>query len=89
MVTEACGKTIAFASKDEVGAIAKRFLEGVPAERAGSLDAILNGGWRTFKSTEFMPDDPGEVRMAALNELILKTIEILEIEKIMSNAAQA
>jgi hypothetical protein len=89
MVIEACQRAIAFASPDEVDAVAKRFLEGVPAERAGSLDAILNGGWSTFRSGGFMPAEPGEVRIAALNELILKSIEILEIEKIMSNAAQA
>jgi hypothetical protein len=89
MVIEACQSTIAFASVGAVDAVVKRFLEGVPAEQTGSLDAILNGGWSTFKSGEFMPAEPGEVRIAVLNELILKTIEILEIEKIMSNAAQA
>jgi hypothetical protein len=89
MLIKACQRTIAFASSREVEGVAKRFLEGVPAEQAGSLDAILNGGWSTFKSGDFMPTEAGEVRIAALNELILKTIEILEIEKIMSDAAQA
>jgi hypothetical protein len=89
MVIEACQNTIAFASEAEVDAVANWFLEGVPAERAGSLDAILNGGWSIFKNSAFMPAEPGEVRIAALNELILKSIEILEIEKIMSNATQA
>ena len=88
MVVDACAP-IAFASQDDVKSVSERFLEGVPAERAGSLDAILNSGWSTFKGDAFMLGQPGEVRIAALNELILKTIEILEIEKIMSDATQA
>ena len=81
MVIEACKPVIALASDEEVKAVAEWFQEGVPAEHAGSLDAILNGGWRAFKSHTFMPDESDEVRIATLNELILKTIEILEIEK--------
>ncbi len=68
--------------------ILKEFESGVPAEKVGSLGAILNAARRAFKSQTFLPGVSDHKRMAYLNELILKSIEILEMEGFISNAAK-
>lgn len=76
---------------DDAGAskVAKDFLAGIPAERTSGLGMILNAGWLVFQSPEFMKDDPDPKRIAALNELVLKSIEIFEVEGMMNDAPKA
>ena len=87
-VISLCERTIKFAPQEEVDSVAKKFKEGVPADKPGNLDAILNAAWITFKDKNFLPNAADENRIAVLNELILKTIEIFEIEKILSDAVK-
>lgn len=84
-----CSSVIAYAPQEMVEQVSASFMLGIPAERADGLDSILNAGWITFKNPDFMTGEADETRMAALNELIFKSIEILEIEKIMGHATQA
>jgi hypothetical protein len=67
--------------------IKEHFLKGVPAEKTAGLGQIANAGWLTYEDANFMAGEPNQQRMAALNELVLKSIEIYEIERIMHRAA--
>jgi hypothetical protein len=65
----------------ETAQILDNFLLGVPAERTSGLGPILNAGWSAFKKPEFMKGDSDTDRMKTLNELILKSVEVYEIER--------
>jgi hypothetical protein len=69
--------------------IQREFEFGMPAEKATSLGAVLNGSWLAFKSKKFLSGRDDQKRMAYLNELTMKSIEILELEGLISNAAKA
>lgn len=58
------------------------FLSGVPAEHTTGLGAILNAGWSAFKDPNFMAGDLDQDRIKTINELVLKSIEVHEIERI-------
>lgn len=61
--------------------IQEMFLLGVPAEQTAGFGAILNAGWSAFKDATFMRGVSDAVRMAAINELVLKSVEVFEIER--------
>ncbi|RWM32443.1 hypothetical protein [Mesorhizobium sp.] len=65
----------------ETGAVLEMFLMGVPAEQTAGFGAILNAGWSAFKSPIFMAGANDQSRMAAINELVLKSVEVFEIER--------
>jgi hypothetical protein len=76
---------LSLAEDSEPSRILKEFCAAVPAEKAGSLGAILNAGWLAYKDNNFLPKTDEPVRLKFLNELVLKTIEIYEIENMVRN----
>lgn len=68
----------------ETKIILDNFLIGVPAERTTGLGPILNAGWSAFKSAQFMAGCSDTDRMKTINELILKSIEVYEVERMTS-----
>lgn len=55
-----------------------------PASGIGSLVDILNAGWQVYQQADFWkdaPDVPEERRVSTLYEVVLKSIEILEVEE--------
>jgi hypothetical protein len=54
----------------------------VPATQTGSLTTILNAAWDVFRDSAFWPEitNAGQ-KLRVLRELILKNIELLEIEQ--------
>jgi hypothetical protein len=75
-------------SKMETDGILEKFLLGVPAEQTSGLGVILNAGWIAFKSEAFMELASDSVRMAAINELVLKSVEVFEIERMTTRGSK-
>lgn len=73
---------------DETTHILDHFLAGVPAEGTSGLGAILNAGWSAFKSDHFMAKSPDQERMKTINELVLKSVEVYEIERMTAYGAK-
>lgn len=71
---------------DEADRIYDRFEHVIPAEGCKSLSDIINAGWKAYLNKELWKDIPQvyHKRVANLMELILKNIEIFEIETIIS-----
>lgn len=72
----------------ETTEILGNFLVGVPAERTSGLGAILNAGWSAFKRQDFMLDSPDHERMNIINELVLKSVEVYEIERMTTHGSK-
>jgi hypothetical protein len=68
----------------ETAQILDNFLLGVPAERTSGLGPILNAGWSAFKNQQFMAKNSDAERLKTINELILKSVEVYEIERMTS-----
>ncbi|GLR40739.1 hypothetical protein [Mesorhizobium amorphae] len=83
------GRGILPPSGDETNAILEMFLLGVPAEQTAGFGAILNAGWSAFKNASFMPKNNDADRIAAINELVLKSIEVFEIERMTKRDPKA
>lgn len=68
---------------DEVQRIYSRLRLVVPAERCRSLADILNAGWQAYVDRDFWRDVPhiGDRKRRVLQELILKNIEVFQIEQ--------
>lgn len=68
-----------------ISRIVQRYGLVVPAERSGSLSAILNAAWRVTNDAAFWQTIPqiSTNKAHVLKELVLKNIEILEIEHIV------
>jgi len=63
------------------GAILERFRLTVPADRSGGLRSILNSAWQANNTDAFWPKSAGVTKPTiTLREIVLKSIEILEIE---------
>ncbi len=71
-------------SKEERDRIYKRFLRVIPAEQCKSIADILNAAWKAYEQPDFWKDKPqmANNRDKVLKELVLKNIEIFEIEQI-------
>ena len=54
----------------------------VPAQGIGHLGEIIAGGWKAYRDRDLWKDDAGALarRDEILNELLLKSIEVMEIE---------
>jgi hypothetical protein len=65
----------------ETATILDHFIKGVPAQGTTGLGPILNAGWSAFKSNDFMREYSDEDRLRTINELILKSVEVYEIER--------
>jgi hypothetical protein len=78
-------------SPDSTARCLRALKAGVPAEQVGTLANIVNAGWLPYHDeTVFRAGEIGKRRrIDVLNEMLLKTIEIMEFEERMrqSNAA--
>jgi hypothetical protein len=70
------------ASSEEVDRIYKSFLRVVPAQESRTLADILNAGWQAFHDRDLWSSFPqiANRKNGVLKELVLKTIEVFEIE---------
>ncbi len=65
----------------------KAFRSMVPFENSGGLVNILNAGWEALLADKFFPDEEQDKqREGFLEELVLKSIEILEVESRLAEA---
>ncbi len=71
---------------DESARIYGRFENVIPAEKCKSLPDIINAGWRAYLNNDLWKDIPQvhRNRVRNLMELILKNVEIFEIETIIA-----
>jgi hypothetical protein len=72
-------------SKEEIERICQRFQRVVPAENCRSLSDLLAASWVTFNNPSLWSEFPEiqKKRNGVLKELVLKNIEIFEIEQIL------
>ena len=74
-------------SSDEKHRILDRFKFVVPAVEVKSLSNILNAAWDVYHDPKFWEHLPQiQNRQRALKEVVLKNIEVLEIEQILQDA---
>jgi hypothetical protein len=73
--------------RGQVERIYARFKMVVPAERCLCLADILNAAWRAFRDSTFWQGDPqiGDKKDDILKELVLKNIELFEIQQILES----
>jgi len=59
-----------------------RIQSGVPAEEIDYIGDIVNAGWLAYRNETIIPasDIGGQRRVDVLNELLLKSIEVSEVE---------
>ena len=69
----------------QVDRIYARFTLVVPAEKCLCLADILNAAWKAFRDNIFWQGDPqiGDKKDEILKELVLKNIELFEIQEIL------
>lgn len=79
------------ATKREIERIAGRLRRVVPAERCASLAALMNAAWTVSQDRTLWKDNPElhKKRSSVLRELVLKNMEIVEIEAIVSSGKLA
>jgi len=66
----------------EVGEMSEQYFNlGVPTPEPKSIVDIVNAGWRAFFSPDFLGGRPTVERVQALNDLILKSAEVLEVRE--------
>jgi hypothetical protein len=88
-VAALCGARGVRPPKDsETTKILDNFLIGVPAQGTAGLGPILNAGWSAFKNKDFMRGQTGAERMKTINELVLKSVEVYEIERMTKHGAK-
>ena len=75
-------KGIPFRSKERILELKEYFKKKVPISGALSLTDILNAGWLCFNE-DFWPDIELENKKQYLKELVLKSIEVFEIEELI------
>jgi hypothetical protein len=75
---------ISSASAEEIDSIYKSFKRVVPAQNCPTLAAILNAAWLAFHDDDLWGNFPqiAARKNGVLKELVLKTIEVFEIEHI-------
>jgi len=76
------------ASEERVKEAVEAFRLLVPATNSRSLATILNAAWESYHDASLWQDLPhvAERRSATLNDLVLKTIEVLDIEEILGGS---
>ena len=60
----------------------------VPAQHSKSLSNILNAAWMAYEDKSLwksIMEEPGRQKEQILKDLILKNIEIFEVEQILEN----
>ena len=76
-------------SKEEQHKIYARLKQVVPAEKCRTLPDILNAAWTAYQDPHFWKDIPQvmEKKDLILKNLVLKNIEVFEIEQILGEPA--
>lgn len=67
----------------------ERFKLVAPREKCPCIADILNAGWRAFRDEQFWKDIPQitEKKDSVLKELVLKNLELFEIEQILKESS--
>jgi hypothetical protein len=75
-------------SEGEADEAYKRFKLFVPREKCRCLADIINGAWKAFRDPQFWQESDltPEKRDETLKELVLKNIELFEIEQILKES---
>lgn len=68
-------------AEERIRACLDEFKQIAPAERSGGIAVILNAGWQALLTPDFFPLDVEAKKSDLLSDLILKSLEILEIEE--------
>jgi hypothetical protein len=85
-VAQLCGnRGVQPPDNKETKKILRNFVMEVPAEGTTGLGPILNAGWQAFKDRHFMTGYSDADKMKMINELILKSIEIYEVERMTNH----
>jgi hypothetical protein len=76
-------------SKKEEKRILKSLKKVVPAENCKTLPDIVNAAWKAYEDPHLWDNMPHVMKKkdAILKDLILKNIEVFEIEQIIGNEA--
>lgn len=79
---------VADVSEQEAQRIYARLSLMIPAEKSKSLANILNAGWIAYNNSNLWNDviPDAKLRSSTLKELVLKNIEVFQIEQIMLEA---
>ena len=70
----------------EIDRIAEKLRLMVPAQRCKSLPDILNAAWRVYEEEDLWEstiEEPGRQKDQILKDLILKNVEIFEVEQLL------
>ena len=72
---------LAVSSDEAVHKIYSCLKAGIPASDVNSLADIINAGWKAYVDPNLWEQNHSPMqKFSALNELILKTVEVLEFE---------
>lgn len=73
---------------DEENRVIERFRHAVPAERVENFVSIVNAGWTAFETKDFWTDFSHlhPFKNSILRDLVLKNMELYEIEHILADA---
>jgi hypothetical protein len=74
-------------TRESIDQVLRHFTRVVPMERCGSLSVLLNAAWTASLKPDLWKDIPQvyEDRDRVLKELVLKNVELFEIEHILSD----
>jgi hypothetical protein len=74
--------------REEVTRIVDAFRKLIPGTGAKSLSSITNAGWHAYRDPGLWSNYPHirDRKSAVLNELVLKTIEVFEIETVLQRS---
>jgi hypothetical protein len=90
LLVEADGRVtnaaIGISADAEVSNVLKRIRQVVPAEGCKTIADILNGAWLAWEDPDLWTQFPGiaDRKLSVLKELVLKNLEIFEIEQIQA-----
>jgi len=74
--------TITFPDEDKIKSCFDTFKQTMPTEDSGGIASILNAGWRALLTKNFFAKQELEDKKAEiLSDLILKSLEIFEMEQ--------
>ncbi len=75
--------------QDDWNDVCAAFKDRTPLFGAAGLPHVINAAWQLYLDADFVPTNicGGKRRLAVLNELVLKTIEMLEISELLHESA--
>ena len=83
-------KGIRTPKEEKAQEVYKAFKLLIPAQRIGSVADIVNGGWMAKFDDTLWKENPSVLprREIVLNELLLKSLEVMEVEHLMKRAGE-